>query len=193
MRLSTYCRFVSVALLAALAFFGLPAASRSDDKKPDDKKPAIVLPKDPKAVVLTYDPGAGGFVRKGEAPYLKVQANGQVTVVNLFDGTKKEGTLTAKELDELLRFVIQDKDFLNITEAKIANGIKTAAANGPFIAVGGAGTSVVSVENDGKKHEVSYRGASAYLQTYPKVEVLARFVAVEKRLAELGTRVEKGK
>src|SRR3954471_3557016 len=121
---------LSALLLAALLLPALVApASRGDDKKP-----AVVLPKDPKAVVLTYDPGAGGFVRKGEAPYLKVQADGSVTVVSLFDGTKKEGKLTAKELDGLLKFVIQDKDFLSVTAAKIDAGIKDAAANtGKFI------------------------------------------------------------
>ncbi len=182
MRLST--------LLLLLAAF---ATANAEDKKPDDKKAAVVLPKDPKAVVLTYDPGAGGFIRKGEAPYLTVQADGQVTVVSVFDGSKKEGKLTAKELDELLRFVIQDKDFLAVTEAEIADGIKDAAGKGPFVAVTGAGTSVIAVTNDGKKHEVSYRGASSYLQTYPKVDPLARFVAVEKRLGELGATVAKGK
>jgi hypothetical protein len=183
-----------VALLAAFALASLfGSTSRAEDKKADDKKPEIVLPKDPKAVVLTFDPGAGGFVRKGEAPYLRIQADGQVTVVSLFDGSKKEGKLTAKELDELLRFVIQDQDFTSITAAKIDAGIKDAAGKGPFIAVGGAGTSVITVENDGKKHEVSYRGASAYLRAYPKVDPLARFVAVEKRLSDLGATVAKGK
>lgn len=184
MRLSTRHRCLLVAIL--VVWFAGPTWA-------DDKKPAIVLPKDPQAVVLTYDPGAGGFVRKGEAPYLKIQADGKVTVTNLFDGTKKEGKLTAKELDELLRFVIQDKDFLTITKEKIEAGINKAAANGPFIAIGGAGTSVVTVENDGKKHEVSFRAAGTYLKTYPKVDVLARFVAVEDKLATLGATVAKGK
>jgi hypothetical protein len=167
---------------------------RAEDKKADDKKPAIVLPKDPRTVVLTYDPGAGGFVRKGAMPQLKIQADGQVTVVSPFDGTKKEGKLTAKELDELLRFVIQEKDIFSLTKEKIDAGIQTAAAaTGKFIAVGGAGTSVITVENDGKKHEVSFRGASAYLSAYPKVDALARYVAIEKRLAELAHNVGKGK
>jgi hypothetical protein len=183
----------AVALLLVLVASTFGSAGRAEDKKSDDKKPTIVLPKDPKAVVITYDPGAGGFIRKGEAPYLKIQADGQVTVTGLHDGTKKESKLSAKELDELLRFVIQDKEFATITAAKIDAGIKDAAGKGPFIAIGGAGTSVIMVENDGKKHEVSYRGASAYLRTYPKVDVLARFVAVEKRLADLGATVAKGK
>jgi hypothetical protein len=182
MRLLTLRRCALVALLAALA----PARA-------DDKKTPVVPPKDPKAVVLTYDPGAGGFVRKGEAPYLTVLAGGQVTVVNVFDGSKKEGTVTAKELDELLRFVVEDKDFLTVTAAKIADDIKVAAGNGPFVAVRGAGTSAITVTNDGKKHEVSYPGTSAHLQAYPKADSLARFVAVEKRLADLGATVAKGK
>ena len=69
------------------------------------------------------------------------------------------------------------------TTAKIGTPTSglAAANSGKFIAVGGAGTSAITVENDGKKHEVSFRGASAYLQTYPKVDPLARYVAVEKR------------
>src|SRR5207253_7295626 len=77
MRLSKLCCSTLVAIFAAVAVTGRAEDKKPDDKK-DDKKPAIVLPKDPKAVVLTYDPGAGGFIRKGEAPYLKIQADGQV-------------------------------------------------------------------------------------------------------------------
>jgi len=193
MRRSTLRSCVLVALVAAFAVTGRAEDKRADEKK-DDKKPAIVLPKDPKTVVLTYDPGAGGIVRKGEAPHLKIQADGSVTVVNVIDGTKKEGKITAKELEELLKFVIQEKEFLSVTAAKIDTGIKdAAAASGTFVAIGGAGTSAISVENDGKKHEVSFRGAGAYLGTYPKVEPLARFVAVEKKLADLAATVAKGK
>jgi hypothetical protein len=158
-----------------------------------DEAPAIALPKDPKAIVLSFDPGAGGFVRKGEAPYLKIQADGQVTVTSLFDGTKKETKLTAKELDDLLRFVIQEKDVFNLSEMKIADAIKVAAGNGPFIAVGGAGTSVIGVQANGKKHEVRYRGASAYLQACPNVAELARFVAIEKKLNDLAAGIAKRK
>jgi hypothetical protein len=194
MRASTLCRCFLIAIFAALAPVSRAEDKKADDKKDDKKPPAVVLPKDSKTVVLTYDPGAGGFVRKGEAPYLKIQADGAVTVVNLFDGTKKEGKLTAKELDELLKFVIQEKDFTSVTAAKIDAGIKdAAAASGKFIAVGGAGTSVIMVENDGKKHEVSFRGAGAYLGAYPMVDPLARFVAVEKKLSDLATSVAKGK
>lgn len=168
------------------------AAPAKKGEKANDVKPAIILPKDPKAVVLSYDPGAGGFIRKGAAPYLKIQADGQVTVTNVVDGTTASSKLTPKELEDLVRFVIEDKDFFNVTETKIADGIKAAAANGPFIAIGGAGTAVITVDADDKQHEVSYRGAGEYLRVYPKVAVLAQFVAVEKRLSEFGESVAKG-
>lgn len=159
----------------------------------DDKKPAIVLPKDGKTVVLSYDPGAGGFIRKGEAPHLKIQADGKVVVTNLHDGTQKESKLTAKELEELLSFVIVENTFFDVTAEKMADAIKTAAANGPFIALGGVGTSVIGVQANEKKHEVSYRGAASYLQAYPKAKVVPQFVAVEKRLSDLAATVLKGK
>jgi hypothetical protein len=190
MCISRQLRIVLMIVLALLAGgIGWLAA----DPRADDARPEIVLPKDPKAVVLSYDPGAGGFVRKGAPPYLSIQADGQVTVVNLFDGSKKEAKLTAKELDDLVRFVVQNQDFFNVTEKKIDDGIKEASAKGPFIAIGGAGIAVIDLQANGKKHQVKYRGASAYLATYPKVDVLAKFVAVEKRLSELGAAVAKGK
>ena len=188
MRIPKKQRFAPV--LLALLTSGVGWAG---SQQPGDPKAPVALPKDPKAVVLSYDPGAGGFVRKGPPPYLRIQADGQVTVTNLHDGSQKETKLTAKELDELLRFVVRDKDFFNITEARIAEGVKEAAGKGPFIAVGGAGTSVIAVQADGKKHEVSYRAAAAYLQAYPKVEMLARFAAVEKRLADFAAAVAAGK
>ena len=175
-----------VAVVALLALLGSAATA-------DEKKPAIVLPKDPKAVVLSYDPGAGGFIRKGEAPYLKIQANGQITVTDLHTGAKTEGKLTAKELEDLLAFVVVENDLYNVTAAKMNDAIKTASANGPFIAIGGAGTSVITVEVNEKKHEVSFRAAGTYLNTYPKVQVVPQFVAVEKKLSALGLSVVKGK
>jgi hypothetical protein len=183
-----------LSITRCLAFVVLAASLsgvRADDKK-EEPKP-IALPKDSKTVVLSYDPGAGGIVRKGEAPYLKIQADGQVTVTSVFNGTKTEAKLTAKELDDLLRFVTVEKDFFKLTEAKLADALKTASANGPFIAVGGAGTSTISVEIDDKKHSVSYRAASTYAKTYPKAELLAQYAAIEKKLADYADSVVKAK
>jgi hypothetical protein len=185
----------SIVLLAVLVGWAC-VPSLADDKKAKDAKTdeaKIVLPKDPKAIVLSYDPGAGGFIRKGEAPHLKIQADGQVFVVNPHDGVKKEAKLPAMKLEELLRFVVKDNDFFNLTEAKINDAIKAAAGKGPFIAVGGAGTSVIAIHVNGKKHEVKFRGASAYLQAYPKTKVLEQFVAIEKRLSTYALSVSKGK
>jgi hypothetical protein len=175
-----------VAIACASGVSGAPAPK-------EEPKSEIVLPKDPKATVITYDPGAGGFIRKGEAPYLRIQADGTVTVTNLHDGARKEAKLTAKELDDLLQFIVKEQDFLKVTKEAIDAGIKEASKNGPFIAVGGAGTGVIGVQVNGEKHEVSFRGASAYLQAYPKVVPLARYVAVEKRLNTIAIATAKGK
>ena len=196
MRVSKLSKTTLVAVVGVVAGISGGLCSRSavaGPPKGGDAKPPIVLPKDPKALVLTFDPGAGGFVRKGPAPYLKIQADGAMTVTSLFDGSKKESKLTAQQLQELLRFVIQENDFFNVTAAKMDAAIKDAAGKGPFIAVGGAGTSVIRVQANGKKHEVSFRGASAYLRAYPKARPLAQFAAVEKRLSELAGKVAKGK
>lgn len=190
-------RAIVVALLLMgpgwIAPHSLTAGPAAKGAKDDESKLEIVLPKDPKTVVLSYDPGAGGFIRKGEAPYLKVTADGQVTVTNLVDGSKKESKLSGEELEDLVRFVIEENDFFSVTETKISDEIKAAAGNGPFIGIGGAGTAVISVEANEEEHEVSYRGAEAYLRAYPKTKVLKQFVAVEKRLAEFAESVAKDK
>ncbi len=183
---------VPIILAGLLVAGGLAPGSRGADRNADAKK-EVVLPKDAKVVVVSYDPGAGGFVRKGPPPFLQIRADGRVLVTNLHDGTRKEGKLTARQLQDLLQFVIKGQEFFKVTEARIAAGIKAAAAKGPFIAVGGAGTSVIAVHANGKKHEVKFRAAGTYLRVYPKVEELARFAAVEKRLADLARSVAAGK
>jgi hypothetical protein len=183
-------------LIGSIGCLGSPCWAGDPAKrgpKTGDLKAAIVLPKDPQAVVLTFDPGAGGFVRKGPPPYLRIQANGRVTVTNLLDGSKKESKLTVKQVKDLLGFVLHSNDFLHLSETKITKAIQAAAGKGPFVAVGGAGTTVISVQANGKKHTVSYRGAAAYLGVYPKVKVLAQFVAIEKRLSDLAATAAKSK
>ena len=184
-------RTANVLAIVILSCLVVALGIMAQERNPNE--PKIVLPKDAKAVVISYDPGAGGFIRKGEAPYLKIQADGSVTVTGLHDGVKKEAKLSAQELDELIRFMVYDKKFFDLTEKKITDAITTAAGKGPFIAVGGAGTTKINVEANGKKHEVSFRAASAYVQAYPKVELAPLYVAIEKRLGDYARSVEKGK
>jgi hypothetical protein len=179
MRLSLALGFGVISLLTSL--------------RADDAKPAIVLPKDAKVIVISYDPGAGGFIRKGEAPYLKIQADGQVTVTSVHNGMKKEGKLTVKELEDLLKLIVDENDFFSVDKARIDAGIKEAAGNGPFIAVGGAGTSVIAINVNDKKHEVSFRAASTFSKTYPKAKMVGQYAAIEKKLSELAIGIEKEK
>lgn len=189
MRIKMPSLFRPAALSALLAL--VLGVARADEPRKDEVK--IVLPKDSSAVVISYDPGAGGFVRKGEAPFLKIQADGRVTVTNLHDGSKKESKLTVKELDDLLKFIVGENEFFSVEKAKIDEGIKDAAGKGPFLAVSGAGTSVIAINVNDKKHEVSFRAASAFLKNYPNVKMLGQFVAVEKKLSEMATTIVKGK
>ena len=105
----TRLRTIALVPLFALLVGGVCWRSASAEQKAADAKPAITLPKDPKAIVLSYDPGAGGFIRKGPAPYLKIQADGDVTIVSPYDGSKKEAKLSAEQLQELLRFAVSGK------------------------------------------------------------------------------------
>jgi hypothetical protein len=165
----------------------------ADEPKAGDARGAIVLPKDPKAVVVTFDPGPNGIRRKGPAPYLSIPADGQVYVTGWLDESKKETKPTPKQLEDLLRFIVQDNDFFNIRADKITAGIAAEQAKGVAVALGGVGTPVISVQVNDKRHEVSYRGADEYLRIYAKIRPLAQLVAAERRLSDLAALVLKGK
>ena len=188
----TPTKLPKIALLALLAGSVAWLSSVVAEQPAGDKKLVIVLPKDPSAVVITFDPGAGGFKRKAPPPYLKIQADGQVTVVSPYDGSKKESKITTKELEDLVRFIIEEKDFFNVTAAKIDEAIKKEQENGKIVAIRGAGTTVISVQANDKKHEVGFVGASSFLRVYPKIEVLAQFASVEGRLTAFTVEAGKG-
>jgi RNA polymerase sigma factor (sigma-70 family) len=163
------------------------------DKK-DEAKKEIMLPKDPKAVVVSMTVTGGMIRNKTNDPYLQILADGQVIVIDRVTGAKKESKLTPEKLQELLRFIVQDQDFLALTEAKIKDEYaKETAKSKVGIAVGDGCTSRISVKANDKESEVGYYAASAFSKQFPKVKSLAQFAAVENRLNDLAVSVQKGK
>jgi len=183
-------RKIAVVALLPIAMCG--TADRAPGQA-DPKKTEIVLPKDPQAVVVALHVTGGMIRNKTTDPYLQIQADGRVILTNRIDGTKKESKLTAGQLQDLLRFVIQENDIFNVDATKIQDEIKAQQKNGPAIRVGDGITSRLVIKANNKEHEVSYYAAGTFAKQYPKVKTLAQFAAVEGRLHELANSVQKGK
>jgi RNA polymerase sigma factor (sigma-70 family) len=151
----------------------------------------IVLPKDSKAVVLSMEVGGGMLKNASPEPFLLIQADGKVIRTDRVTGAKRESRLSPLELQELLRFVIQDNDFFNVDRKKIDAGVAQAQAGKPFgIAVGDGRTTGIRVDANNKRHDVSSYAAATQQAQYPKVKPLAQFVAIEWRLDQLGYLME---
>jgi RNA polymerase sigma factor (sigma-70 family) len=166
----------------------------ADDKNSGDAKKEIVLPKDPKAVVLSMKMTGGMLRNVTDDPYLQIQADGRVVVTERTTGAKKESKLSAEQLQDLLRFVIQENDFLDITDKKMQDDLAKAQGNAKVgIAVGDGCTALIRVQANDKDHKVSYYAADVYAKAYPKAKSLTQFVAIEKRLQDLAVSVHKGK
>jgi RNA polymerase sigma factor (sigma-70 family) len=149
-------------------------------------KQEISLPKDPKTVVLSMTVGGGRLRNASPDPFLQIMADGKVIRTDRISGAKRESRLTPAELQELLRFVIQQNDFFNVTGNAIEAGKQQAqAGKAVAIAVGDGRTSGIHVQANDKQHDVSCYAASTFQGQFPNVKPLAQFVAVESRLDQL--------
>jgi RNA polymerase sigma factor (sigma-70 family) len=140
----------------------------------------VVLPKDPKAVVLSMSVGGGMIRNASPDPFLQIQADGKVIQTDRVSGAKKESKLTPAELQDLLRFVVYENDFLN------ADPKKAQAAPGKVAAIVTDGTTTtIRIHANDKQHEASYYMVSFALTNNPNAKPLVQYAAVEWRLNQL--------
>jgi hypothetical protein len=178
---------LTLSLITVCLIGALHAAETGGGKIPD-----YDLPKDGSAVVLSLR-YLGGMIWRPEAkPYLQIQADGKVLVHDA-QGNKKEGQLTSKELQDLLRFVLREQDFMGVTKETIAAGLAEEAkanAGGPMVMTTDATTIFVKVSLNEK---VSNEASTTSAHLHSKVKVLTEFNAIANRLGELGVTVSKAK
>jgi RNA polymerase sigma factor (sigma-70 family) len=151
------------------------------------KAPDIKLPADPKAAVITLDHQGGRIRRVRDEPRLLIRADGAIIVGDPFGlGGRCESKMSARELQDLLHFIIKDRDFFNIDSAKIrqavADEVKKSAGG---IKVGDGQTSIFRVEADGRNHEVSYYALDTYASYYKNVKELGRLRDIQARLERI--------
>jgi Sigma-70, region 4 len=199
LRTMNLARFRTAALVApVLVTVGVGGwltyrASAADDKK-DAAAKEIALPKDPKAVVLSWQVTGGRIRNATDDPFFQVQADGRVVVTARTTGAKTESKLSPEQLQDLLRFVIREQGFFDLNAKKMQDDLAAAQGNGKVaMRVNDGGTSLIGIQADDKEHKISYYAADAYSRAFPKAKSLAQFATIEKRLSELASSVQKGK
>jgi RNA polymerase sigma factor (sigma-70 family) len=164
-----------------------------------DQKKDILLPKDPKAVVIYFDLRHGNAVEADRPPVLAIHADGKVVITDPTGAAKNvEGKLTAKELQDLMRFVVVDRKFYassnNDVQTALMNAVRDAGlafANGIDLR---APVTHLSIYTRDKDQEVSCPSLEFCAGRYPKCESVVRLFQIQERLDKLMKQMrEKGK
>ena len=153
-----------------------------------EEEPAIRLPGDPAAVVLSLDLRAGlAPPRKLEGPLLVVLAGGTVRAPDVRGGHGvAEGRLTREDLHALLRFVVVEQELFAHDEKDVARRIRRKAERGEAEPppLDGATTEIRVTLADRSKVVRQY-ALDATAAAHPEIEPLPRAKAVADRLFRL--------
>ena len=159
------------------------------------------LPADPKAVVVQWR-SDGGLAGETSGSDLTLRADGAVTLGPRFGhGRALEGRITAAELQELLRFALDENAFFSFDPVQVARQLEDSAERAPSSPPGealavpagppymDAGTTTILIAADGRRHEVSYHGLFAAAREHPESRPLVQLRAIELRLLDLAQQI----
>jgi hypothetical protein len=164
-----------------------------------------ILPADPQATVIEWR-SVGGQAEPAFDSDLIVHANGEVTVGSrLTGGRPVEDRIPAPQLQELLSFAIDENGFFAIQAEQVESQIEASRPAGADVGAAGealavptgppyldAGTTVLIVAADGRRHEVRQQGLFAAAREHPEIQALAQLRAIELRLLELAQQIAAG-
>ena len=191
---------MSARLVAVWLVLLVPLAAPPAEEAEDQVMHA--LPADPEAVVIRWH-SEGGQAAQAAGPDLEVRADGTVTVGSrLTGGRPVEGRISPERLQELLRFALDDNDFFAVApgqlerqiaasqraraEAGSAGGAVAVPTGPPYL---DAGTTVLTIAADGRRHEVRQQGLFAAAREHPEIPALTQLRAIELRLLDLAQEI----
>lgn len=144
-----------------------------------------ILPKDKDSVVISLD-YQGGFTapRIGKNPTMSIFADGTVKIPNNYQGQMAfEGKFSQPELQQLLKFVIEENDFFEFDAAVAQQQLNQG---GPRVAEGAM--TVVFVQANGKQHTARWHTLGAT----QKIKALDQFSKVRARLEQVRSIIQIG-
>lgn len=157
----------------------------------------VALPDNPEAVVIRLDYlSARTPLTLSGGPFLEIRAGGRMTVRDRYlpngSGTR-EGRLTGKELQELLRFILDEQRFHAGIGAEIERAIAAhEAQHGELDWILGGADTVIEVDVPGRKARLKRYALGFFDEEISKIAPLKRAYAVARRLHRLASLVRAG-
>jgi hypothetical protein len=156
------------------------------------------LPEASDAVVLKWQTTGGLSIDRSNIADLTIYADGKTMLGPRFSqGTHRETQVDPGQIQDLLRFAIDENSFFNIDDRAINTEIETIQQQRQAVAEAGAiavplgppyidvGNSVILIAADGQQHEVSIHGLAFAAQDFPEVETLQQLRAIELKLLNM--------
>lgn len=157
--------------------------------------PAIQLPQDRTAAVITMDYRGGfGPPRKDNRPALTILADGAVQIIDSSgDDPAINGTLSSEELQDLLRFAINEHHFFEFDEAEAQREVadEEVKAGFHFSTFDGA-TTIIRIRTAEHDHTARFYVLDSYAKAYPGAKLLTDLFSVEGRLQLLVNEAKAG-
>lgn len=154
---------------------------------------AGTLPDDPQAIVLelTFEDAT---IAGPAAPAVQIRGDGRVIVPASTNGGRTQyGELSPGELQQLLREIVEQQQFLKCDGDAIAAAVELAGIrSGRDWRIQNAATTVIRLRLKNAEHEVRCNAAELLHERFPEVNDLARLCAVQRRLQNVKAVVEVG-
>jgi hypothetical protein len=171
--------------MRAILLFGLPVVLLGF-LRAEPPPPEWSFPEDSTAVVLEFD-WIGGYTppRKTKDPYLRIRADGSVTLINPFKNEPPiRSRMTQQQISELMNFVTERQGFLRLTDADIREAADAERKARGIESIPDVPTTVIRIFGEDEMHEVRCFASMLFTDPISKYETLRRFVAVETRLTK---------
>ena len=151
------------------------------------------LPKDGKAVVFVYDE-QNGFTppRQNDSPMLTIRANGTIEMPTLYgQGRDVNGKISQQELQDFLRFVIEENRFFEFDPATVQSEIQEARLKRQIPQIADAPDNVFEIRLANRKHNVRQYAVGTASQ-YKEIEALQQLWAIQRRIFHLRSETRVG-
>lgn len=168
----------AAAALCVTAFLGAATQTPAD----------IVIPQDPSTVIVSMDSHDywGDLSGANSNPLLAIRADGTI-----YGSGVLQGRLTQPEVQNLLRYLIEEQGFFNLNATDIRRAIDTVESKtGIRVDISDAAERTVRIRTADKDHEVRFYASSFYATRYPptlypELKSLGQLRAVETKLSQI--------
>lgn len=154
------------------------------------------LPNTSDAIVIQWQTLGGLSIDRSNTANLTIYADGKTIIGPRFSqGTCGESQLAIGQIQDLLRFAIDENDFFSFdaraVDAEIEAilqqrqaapqeaGVIAVPLGPPYV---DAGITVILIATDGQQHEVSFQGLAFAAQDFPEIGALQQLRAIELKL-----------